>query len=65
MPHLNERSLQGDFGFVDVLAQMGCTVVKHDEWTKVTGESYPHHQRLFVFDTRVAAVSTQVCTDIT
>ena len=39
VPHLNERSLQGDYGFVDVLAQMGCTVVKHNEWTKVTGQS--------------------------
>jgi 3-phosphoshikimate 1-carboxyvinyltransferase len=37
VPHLNEKSLQGDYGFVDVLAQMGCTVVKHDKWTQVTG----------------------------
>jgi 3-phosphoshikimate 1-carboxyvinyltransferase len=29
--------LQGDYGFVDVLAQMGCVVVKHENWTKVTG----------------------------
>ena len=35
VPHLNERSLQGDYHFVDVLGQMGCTVVKHDKWTKV------------------------------
>ena len=63
VPHLNEKSLQGDFGFVDVLAQMGCTVVKHAEWTKVTGESYPHHQRLVAFDTVVAAVPTRICTD--
>ena len=41
VPHLNERSLQGDYGFVDVLAQMGCTVVKHEEWTKITGQTRP------------------------
>lgn len=39
VPHLNEKSLQGDYGFVDVLAQMGCTVAKHNEWTKVTGQT--------------------------
>lgn len=42
VPHLNERSLQGDYGFVDVLAQMGCTVVKHNEWTQVTGQHHCH-----------------------
>ena len=39
VPHLNDRSLQGDYGFVDVLAQMGCAVVKDNEWTKVSGQS--------------------------
>ena len=37
VPALNQKSLQGDYGFVDVLAQMGCTVEKHAEWTKVAG----------------------------
>ena len=37
VPVLNERSLQGDYGFVDVLAQMGCAVEKHAQWTAVTG----------------------------
>ena len=37
MPALNERSLQGDYAFVDLLSQMGCEVTKHADYTRVSG----------------------------
>lgn len=34
---LGQRSAQGDLGLVDVLEQMGCAVVRGDDWTEVRG----------------------------
>lgn len=37
VPHLGRNSLQGDLGFVDVLAQMGARVEKTEDSTTVIG----------------------------
>ena len=37
IPGLGRRSRQGDLGFVDVLARMGATVERGDDWTEVAG----------------------------
>jgi 3-phosphoshikimate 1-carboxyvinyltransferase len=37
VPHLPSDSLQGDMGFLDVLAQMGCMVEKHPDYVEVRG----------------------------
>ena len=34
---IGREALQGDAAFVDVLAQMGCTVEKSDDWIEVRG----------------------------
>ena len=35
MENLDRRSVQGDLGFLDSLAQMGCRVVEGDGWVEV------------------------------
>lgn len=42
VPHLGSGSLQGDLGFVDVLARMGATVSKNEQSTTVTGNGRLH-----------------------
>ena len=37
VPILNESSIQGDYGFVDILEKMGCKVEKDQDGTTVTG----------------------------
>jgi len=37
VPHLSEKSLQGDAHFVDVLEQMGCTVTRAADYIEVQG----------------------------
>jgi 3-phosphoshikimate 1-carboxyvinyltransferase len=37
----SRRSKQGDMGFLDVLAHMGCTVVEGDGWIEVTSPTVP------------------------
>ena len=59
MPALNQKSLQGDYGFVDVLARMGCTVEKHAEWTKVVG---PGRGKLKGIDVDMFHISDTVMT---
>ena len=35
--NISRRSRQGDVGFLEVLAQMGCLVAEDDNWLQVTG----------------------------
>ncbi len=35
--NISRRSRQGDVGFLDVLAQMGCVIVEGENWLEVTG----------------------------
>ncbi|MGC4046038.1 MAG: 3-phosphoshikimate 1-carboxyvinyltransferase [Armatimonas sp.] len=42
IPGLGKNSLQGDAAFVDILAQMGCTVTKTDEYIEVVGTDTLH-----------------------
>ncbi|GLY31949.1 3-phosphoshikimate 1-carboxyvinyltransferase [Kineosporia sp. NBRC 101731] len=42
VPRLGSSSLQGDLGFVDVLARMGATVSKDEHATTVTGNGQLH-----------------------
>lgn len=42
VPNLPALSLQGDVGFVDVLAQMGCAVTKTAEYIEVQGTGTLH-----------------------
>uniref|UniRef100_A0A7S2RH55 3-phosphoshikimate 1-carboxyvinyltransferase n=1 Tax=Mucochytrium quahogii TaxID=96639 RepID=A0A7S2RH55_9STRA len=37
VPDLTRASMQGDFGFVDVLEKMGCSIEIGPDYTKVTG----------------------------
>ena len=37
VPNLTALSIQGDYGFVEVLKQLGCTVEMGADYTKVTG----------------------------
>jgi len=39
VPNLNGESMQGDFGFTEVLQKMGCTVEVGSDFTRVTGPS--------------------------
>jgi 3-phosphoshikimate 1-carboxyvinyltransferase len=40
--NISRTSKQGDMGFLDVLAQMGCEVNEGDNWIEVTGPSELH-----------------------
>jgi|EP01047_Picozoa_sp_COSAG01_P013097 3-phosphoshikimate 1-carboxyvinyltransferase len=60
VPSLNARSLQGDYAFVDILAQMGCGVTKHADWTEVSGP--PQGQPLKGLDVDMHHISDTVMT---
>jgi 3-phosphoshikimate 1-carboxyvinyltransferase len=40
--NISRRSKQGDIAFLEVLAQMGCTVTEGGDWIEVTGPSGLH-----------------------
>ena len=42
VPGIGKHAMQGDAAFVDVLAQMGCTVTKGDDFIEVTGNGALH-----------------------
>jgi 3-phosphoshikimate 1-carboxyvinyltransferase len=39
--NISRQSCQGDIGFLNVLAEMGCTVAEGDGWIEVTGPESP------------------------
>ncbi|MBI3151462.1 MAG: 3-phosphoshikimate 1-carboxyvinyltransferase [Chloroflexi bacterium] len=42
MENISRKSVQGDIGFLDVLAQMGCTIQETDNCLLITGSSSLH-----------------------
>ena len=35
--HINPKTLQGDIGLLTIMEQLGCTVIKGDDWIEVVG----------------------------
>jgi 3-phosphoshikimate 1-carboxyvinyltransferase len=59
---LNRRALQGDVAFVDVLAQMGCTVRESADGLTVRGPDPARGERLRGIDVDMNAISDTVQT---